>query len=108
MRDRNGFRKDRPAIILTPTAQISVAEPIVVMAITTSFPDPPPPYHIPLPWHVDSRRVRTRLAQRSAAVVTWLDTLYPDEVIDLAGDVPAPLMRDIQERLNEMNSAAED
>ena len=46
VRDRNGFRKRRPAIILTPTSEISGAQPLVIMAVTTTYPDPAPPEHI--------------------------------------------------------------
>src|SRR5687767_7754770 len=87
LRDARGLRKERPAIILTQTAEISTESPLVVMAVTTTFAEPPPENHVPLPWHPDFRRVGTRLAQRSAAVITWLDTLYPDEVIDVKGQV---------------------
>ena len=99
VKDSRGFRKERPAIVLTPTAEIQSDQPIVVMAVTTTFSEPPPEYHIPLPWNADPRRVGTKLRQRSAAVVNWLDTVYPDEIIDFKGDVPAALMKDLQQRL---------
>ena len=38
-----------------------------------------------------------------AAVVTWLDTLYADEVLELKGDVPASIMRELQRRLQIAN-----
>jgi mRNA-degrading endonuclease toxin of MazEF toxin-antitoxin module len=101
VRDRNGFRKRRPAILLTPTAQISEQQPLVIMAITTTFPNPPPSDHIELPWNPDRRRTSTGLARRSAAVVTWLDTVYPDEVDSIIGAVPARMMRTIRLRLKE-------
>ena len=100
VKDPRGFRKERPAIVLTATADITADQPIVVMAVTTTFADPPPDHHVPLPWNADPRRVGTKLRQRSAAVVTWLDTLYPDEVIDFKGDVPAAIMADLQRRLS--------
>src|SRR4051794_24917935 len=68
-----------PAIILTPTDQIDDRKPMVVMCITTTFPDPPHANHLPLPWNSNPRQVATGLARRSAAVLDWLDTLYPDE-----------------------------
>ena len=71
----------------------------MVMAVTTTFPEPPPADHVLLPWNADPRRVGTRLARRSAAVVTWLETLYPDEVLEANGDVPAAIMRELQKRL---------
>ena len=64
-----------------------------------SFGEPPPPDHVPLPWNNHSRRVPTRLAQRSAAVVNWLDTLYPDEILEVKGVVPTAVMAEIQRRL---------
>jgi len=47
--DTNGFRKNRPCIILTPTHEIRHDVPLVVMAITTTFKDAPPPDNLPLP-----------------------------------------------------------
>jgi mRNA-degrading endonuclease toxin of MazEF toxin-antitoxin module len=99
LKDRRGFRKERPAIVLTPTDQIDEQTPIVVMCITTTFADPPPKDHFPLPWNPDPRRVETGLARRSAAVLDWLDTLYPDEVLAVKGRVPQPLMHEINRRL---------
>jgi mRNA-degrading endonuclease toxin of MazEF toxin-antitoxin module len=101
VKDRHGFRKTRPCIVLTPTEQIRADEPIALMAVTTTFPEPPPPDHIPLPFHPDPRRVRTQLARRSAAVVTWVVTAYADEITDVIGDVPRTTMRAIQARLRE-------
>src|SRR5262249_47585948 len=103
----NGFRKERPAIILTPTGQIAGDNPIVVMCITTRYPEPPPSNHVPLPWHADPRRVATRLARRSAAVLDWLDTLYPDEVLAIKGEVPRKLMEVIQQHLAAMHGRAD-
>jgi hypothetical protein len=40
VRDRNGFRKSRPVIILTPDEEIKINQPLVVMAITTTFQSP--------------------------------------------------------------------
>lgn len=74
------------------------------MAISTSFPDPPPANHVELPWHNDPRRVATRLPSRSAAVINWLRCVHPDEVTRLAGDVPPALMLDILRRLNELEA----
>jgi len=99
VRDRNGFRKRRPAIVLTPTAEISEAQPLVLMAITTTYPNPAPSDHIELPWNPDRRRTSTRLARRSAAVVTWLVTVYSDEVEDVIGDLPPKILNIIRQRL---------
>jgi mRNA-degrading endonuclease toxin of MazEF toxin-antitoxin module len=99
VRDHNAFRKRRPAIVLTPTAEISKESPLVLMAITTTYSHPAPPDHIELPWNPDRRRTSTGLARRSAAVVTWLDTIYPDEVDGIIGVVPPKIMNAIRRRL---------
>jgi mRNA-degrading endonuclease toxin of MazEF toxin-antitoxin module len=101
LRDRNGFRKRRPAIVLTPSDEISHDQPIVVMAVTTTFPSPAPRNCLELPWNSDRRKVSTGLAQRSAAVLTWLDTVYIDEIDGFIGSVPSSRMREIQRRLTE-------
>ena len=97
--DTRGYRKDRPCIVLTPTAEITHNAPMVVMAITTTFPDPTPPDCVVLPWNNDPRKTRTQLSRRSAAVTTWLETIYPDEVLPVRGDVPAHVMQAIQTKL---------
>jgi mRNA-degrading endonuclease toxin of MazEF toxin-antitoxin module len=94
--DRNGVPKERPCVIVTPTARIRGEEPLLVVAVTTTFPEPAPRWHVELPWNPDPRRVRTRLARRSAAVVNWLDTIGVDDVLDVKGDVPAEAMRRIE------------
>jgi hypothetical protein len=70
------------------------------MAISTSYPDPPPDDHAELPWNADRRRVRTRLSRRSAAVVPWLATITSDRIQEFAGDVPEALMMEILEKLD--------
>ena len=96
LKDHNGFRKNRPGIVLTPTHEISSNQPLVIVCVTTTFPDHPPVKHVPLPWNPNPRRVVTQLARRSAAVVDWLDVLYPDEILELKGDVPDRVMEEIQ------------
>jgi len=97
--DHNGFAKERPCLILTPTERIRKGEPLLVMAVTTTFANPPPRWHVPLPWNPDPRRVRTRLGQRSAAVVNWVDVVRPEDVLDVKGDVPVSVMREIERQL---------
>ena len=102
LKDRNGFRKRRPAVILTPSTEINEADPFVVAAVTTTFANPPPPDHIELPWNADRRRVSTRLARRSAAVVSWLEIVYADEVEEVSGDVPPRTLQRIQAALRRL------
>jgi mRNA-degrading endonuclease toxin of MazEF toxin-antitoxin module len=99
VKDTRGYRKTRPCIIVTPSEEIRIDEPIAMIAVTTTFPDPPPDDHVPLPYHPDPRRVRTGLARRSAAVVSWLVSAYADETGDVIGDVPRATMHEVQRRL---------
>ena len=100
--DRNGHAKLRPALILTPTQEITTTGSLVLAAITTTFPDPPPAFCIELPWH-PAGRVGTALRRRSAAVLNWLATINPDDVVGFGGDVPIRLMISIQGRLAELS-----
>jgi mRNA-degrading endonuclease toxin of MazEF toxin-antitoxin module len=100
MSDRNGIRKTRPGIVLTPTERISEASPLLVMAITTTFSEAPPPWHVPLPWNPDPGHVRTHLARRSAAVVTWVGQLGVSDVLAVRGEVPIRVMREIEAQLS--------
>jgi mRNA-degrading endonuclease toxin of MazEF toxin-antitoxin module len=95
VKDRNGFRKSRPGVILTPTDEITENSPLVIVAVTTTFRDPPPSDHVLLPWH-PTGRVVTKLTWRSAAVISWLETAYTDEVESFGGVVPAEVMRKIE------------
>src|SRR5207253_9255644 len=99
VRDRNGFVKRRPVIILTPTEQIQPeVGSLEVMAITTSYRHPPPADHVELPWHPRGNPT-TKLNKRSAAVVNWLASIVIDDIEGFGADVPAKLMIEILNRL---------
>jgi len=100
VRDRRGQAKQRPAIVLTPTADIRADKPVIAMAITTTFPEPPPHDHVPLPWHSRGQAM-TKLRKRSAAVLSWIVEVEPADVEDFGGDVPAGLMIKILRRLED-------
>ena len=102
VRDRRGNAKERPCIIITPTELIRPDGELLVMAITTTFPDPPPQWHVPLPWNPDPRKVGTRLAQRSAALVNWLDMVRTTDVVRVMGSVPPKRMREIERLQDEL------
>ena len=97
--DRNGHKKERPCAILTPTALIGASEPLLAVAITTSFPDPAPAENVSLPWNNDPRRVGTRLPKRSAAVITWIVELTLEDILQVGGQVPLAVMNDIRDRV---------
>ena len=101
IKDRRGFSKMRPALVLTADELIDKDAALIVAAITTTFTDPPPKRHLPLPWHPRGR-VSTQLRKRSAVVLDWQSVIRPDDVIGFGGDVPARVMLEIERRLDEM------
>lgn len=100
VRDHRGQRKRRPAIVLT--AEISDEKPIALMAITTTYPDPAPSDHVELPWSPQPGKARTGLARRSAAVLTWTDTVSLEDIDTPVGSIPAKVMATISQRMSEM------
>ncbi|MFH0982464.1 MAG: type II toxin-antitoxin system PemK/MazF family toxin [Planctomycetota bacterium] len=96
--DSSGKIKERPLLILTATEEIILDQPFVALAISTTFPDPLPPNHVPLPWQADGK-VRTGLRKRSAVVVDWQVVLRPSDVIERKGAISAEKMIQILECL---------
>jgi mRNA-degrading endonuclease toxin of MazEF toxin-antitoxin module len=69
--DDKGFRKVRPAVVVSPAADIAAGKPLRVAAITTRLPQPLPADHVLLSW--DPRgRARSGLRKRSAAIASWV------------------------------------
>lgn len=87
-----------PAIIVTSDDEIDDEKPLTVMAVTTTFPDPPPASCVPLPWH-PAEHPATRLRQRSAAVVDWLARIMAEDISGFGGDVPRKVMYQIEAKL---------
>lgn len=81
--------KRRPAVVLTPTAEIRPDGEIVVAALSSQVDQSSPDVSVELPWHRDGHP-RTKLNRRNVVVCTWLVTLPvvavgPD---DFGGRVP--------------------
>ena len=81
--------KRRPAVVLTPTAEIRPDGELVVAALSSQTDQSPPDVSVEVPWHRDGHP-RTKLNRRNVVVCTWLVALPvaaigPD---DLAGVVP--------------------
>jgi mRNA-degrading endonuclease toxin of MazEF toxin-antitoxin module len=58
LEDANGYRKIRPVVVITPTAEIAAERPVRVVAITTRLPVPLPDDHVLLPGSGKGRRAR--------------------------------------------------
>ena len=84
--DRNGIRKQRPAIIVSSTDDAGV---LTVVAVTSRVPNSLPDDHVLLPWHPQGHP-RTGLNRKSAAVCSWLNEIVSSDILELAGLVPGP------------------
>jgi mRNA-degrading endonuclease toxin of MazEF toxin-antitoxin module len=96
--DANGFRKLRPAIIVTPSERLTETGPVEVVAVTSRLPKPLPDDHVLLPWHAQGHP-RTGLNRPCAAVCTWVARITPDDIDDIAGIVPGAVMATILEKI---------
>ena len=92
--DRNGIRKQRPAVIVTPTERITTSNLLMVVAVTSRVPDDLPEDHVLLPWH-PQRHPRTGLNRKSAAVCSWLSEITANDIQDVAGVVPGAELLEI-------------
>ncbi len=70
LEDPNGYRKVRPGVVVTPTADINAGKPVRVVAITTRLPNPLPDDYVLLPWDRQGK-ARSGLRRRCAAVASW-------------------------------------
>jgi hypothetical protein len=94
LEDANGFRKVRPAVIVTATAAITAGKPIHVVAITTRLPQPLPIDHVLLPWDPEGK-ARSGLRRRCAAVASWQAEIALDDVQQVIGNLPAAVTKDL-------------
>jgi hypothetical protein len=87
LEDANGFRKVRPAVIVTSTADIAAGHKLRVVAVTTSLPDPLPDDHILLPWDRQGK-ARSGLKRKCAAVTSWQADITKADVREIVGILP--------------------
>jgi hypothetical protein len=87
LEDANGFRKVRPAVIVTATADIVAGKSLHVVAITTRLPTPLPDDHVMLPWDRQGK-ARSGLRRRCAAVATWQATIALGDIQQVVGILP--------------------
>jgi len=105
MADANGIRKLRPGVIVTATNQISEEGPLRIVAVTSRVPEPLPDDHVLLPWHPQGH-ARTRLNRKCTAVCTWIGTILPADIRDVAGVVPGECLLDILTKIHSDRSGS--
>lgn len=92
--DVNGFRKIRPAVVVSATADIAAGQLVRVVAITTRLPTPLPDEHVLLPWDRQGR-ARSGLRRQCAAIATWLVEIPVRDVQQIVGVLPPALIAEV-------------
>ena len=95
--------KPRPAVVVTPSAELEAGGPIFVVAITTRPTDISSADRIELPWS-RPRHPRTGLNKRNAVICRWLVLIHRDRIARRIGVVPPAKLLQIIERLNELEA----
>ena len=99
-------RKCRPAVIVTPDADIKDDGQVWVVAISTQFREAPADVQVELPW--DRRgHPRTKLKERCAAVCTWMEKVAVASIQETAGIVPGRQLLDILTRIKVPDAPSE-
>src|SRR5262249_29115575 len=98
-------RKCRPAVIVTPDADIRSDGEVWVVAISTQMDESPAEVQVELPW--DRRgHVRTGLKERCAAVCSWMEKVKVAAIQGYAGTVPGRQLLDILTRIKPPDAPA--
>lgn len=100
--DPNGFRKLRPAVVLTPTADIGSGRTVKVVAVTTRLAEPLPDDYVLLPWDPQGT-ARSGLRRRCAAVATWLCDVPVDQ-LQIVGILPPAVIAELLTKINNLPS----
>jgi mRNA-degrading endonuclease toxin of MazEF toxin-antitoxin module len=94
LEDENGFRKVRPAVIISATEDIAAGQAVRIVAITTRLPKPLPNDHVLLPWDREGK-ARSGLRRPCAAVATWVAEIAVDEVQQVVGILPPTVISEL-------------
>jgi mRNA-degrading endonuclease toxin of MazEF toxin-antitoxin module len=94
LEDANGFRKVRPAVVVTATATIAAGGTVRVLAITTRLPNPLPKDHVLLPWDRQGK-ARSGLRRKCAAVASWQAEIAVGDVKQVVGILPPATIEEL-------------
>jgi mRNA-degrading endonuclease toxin of MazEF toxin-antitoxin module len=94
LKDANGVCKVRPAVVVTPSADIAADKPLRVAAITTRLLTPLPGDYVLLPWDHQGK-ARSGLRRRCAAVAGWLAVIPVTEVRQVVGVLPPAVIDEL-------------
>lgn len=103
--DHNGIVKFRPALVLTPNADIDAGEPLVLAAITGSqIPEVLPSHLVGLPSTAVWPHPVTKLKKKSVVHLGWLSVVLQDAV-KRRGMAPGKVMWEVREYFAAQESA---
>lgn len=102
--DENGIRKVRPAVVVTPIAEISLGKLVRLVAVTKRETIPIPNDHLLLPWDPQGR-ARTGLRRKCAAVASWQAAIPVESVQEVVGILPPAVIAQLLGKIA-ANSAA--
>jgi mRNA-degrading endonuclease toxin of MazEF toxin-antitoxin module len=94
--------KRRPAVIVTPSADIQDDGEVWVVAISSQLDAAPADVQVELPWH-SRGHPRTGLKERCAAVCTWMERVRVAAIEQSAGTVPGRQLLDILARIRSLD-----
>ena len=98
--------KRRPAVVLTPTAEIRNDGEVVVAALSSQIDQSPPDVSVPVPWQPNGHP-KTKLNRQNVVVCTWLVTLpvASIQLTDVGGVVPFAQMARVLEIVRSLQNA---
>jgi len=96
--DSRGAGKIRWMLVLSDLQSEPNHPFFLCVAISTTFPHPPPANSFPPPWH-PSGSASTGLRKRSAAILDWVRKIPPDAIIQKDGYVTNAMLRPIYKSL---------
>ncbi len=99
LEDPNGYRKVRPGVVVTPTADIHAGKPVRVVAITTRLPNPLPDDFVLLPWDPQGK-ARSGLRRRCAAVASWQAEIAVGAVQEEVGILPPKAISELLTKIS--------
>ena len=90
--------KCRPAVVVSPTNEITTDGPIYLVAAVGTFSKPLPENCVPLPWQHGKHPV-TGLYKECVAVCDWVVEAKPSAVVAIAGVCPRHVLDKILDQL---------
>ena len=99
--------KVRPAVVITPTSEITSTGEVVVVGITSPVNDASPEVTVDLPWHRNGHP-RTKLSRASVAVCNWKASVPITAIHEIKGHVPVPEMMRILQIVGQLEANGED